>query len=146
MNKNLLSIFVINCILFSMLSGFGIAKNTSNFENEVDNNNFVLLNQLSTQSNINPQYQDGRYLKKLEWYSPHGEQPGTYEDYLRQLQMIKKMGYMVVNAQAASSLTEDMAKIMTYTDEETKRLRPYPTLKPETMEKMVKAYQDVRGE
>jgi spermidine/putrescine transport system substrate-binding protein len=61
-------------------------------------------------------------------------------------QMIKKMGYMVVNAQAASSLSEEMAKIMTYTDEETKRLKPYPTLKPETMEKMVKAYQDVRGE
>ena len=66
-----------------MLSSFGIAKNTSNVENEVDNNNFVLINQLSTQSNSNPQYQDGRYLKKLEWYSPHGEQPGTYEDYLR---------------------------------------------------------------
>ncbi len=83
MKKNLLSIIVINCILFSMLSGFGIAKNTLNFENEVDNNNFVLLNQLSTQSNSNTQYQDGRYLKKLEWYSPHGEQPGTYEDYLK---------------------------------------------------------------
>ncbi len=61
-------------------------------------------------------------------------------------QMIQKMGYMVVNAEAASSLPEEMAKIMIYTDEETKRLKPYPTLKPETSEKMVKAYQDVRGE
>ncbi len=61
-------------------------------------------------------------------------------------QMIRKMGYMVVNAEAASALPEEMAKIMTYTDEETKRLKPYPTLKPETSEKMVKAYQDVRGQ
>jgi spermidine/putrescine-binding protein len=61
-------------------------------------------------------------------------------------QMIKKMGYMVVNAEAANSLPPDMAKIMKYTDEETKRIHPYPTLKNVTMEKMVKAYQDVRGE
>jgi spermidine/putrescine-binding protein len=61
-------------------------------------------------------------------------------------QMIKKMGYMVVNAEAASNLPPEMAEIMTYTDEETKRLSPYPTLKPETNEKMVKAYQDVRGQ
>ena len=60
-------------------------------------------------------------------------------------QMIKKMGYMVVNAEAASALPKEMAEIMTYSDEETKRLVPYPTLKPETSEKMVRAYQDVRG-
>ena len=60
-------------------------------------------------------------------------------------QMIKKMGYMVVNAEAASGLPKKMADIMTYTDAQTKRLVPYPTLKPETSEKMVKAYQDVRG-
>ena len=60
-------------------------------------------------------------------------------------QMIKKMGYMVVNAEAASALPKEMAEIMTYTDAETKRLVPYPTLKPETSEKLVKAYQDVRG-
>jgi spermidine/putrescine transport system substrate-binding protein len=60
-------------------------------------------------------------------------------------QMIKKMGYMVVNAEAAGALPKEMAEIMTYTDEETKRLVPYPTLKPETSEKLVKAYQDVRG-
>ncbi|MBN2323618.1 MAG: spermidine/putrescine ABC transporter substrate-binding protein [Spirochaetes bacterium] len=61
-------------------------------------------------------------------------------------QMIKKMGYMVVNAKAAENLPADMAQIMKYTDAETQRLSPYPTLKPETSEKMVKAYQDVRGE
>ena len=27
--------------------------------------------------------QDGRFLKKLEWYSPNGELPGTYEEYLQ---------------------------------------------------------------
>ena len=60
-------------------------------------------------------------------------------------QMIKKMGYMVVNAEAASALPPELAEIMKYTDEETKRMVPYPTLKPETSEKLVKAYQDVRG-
>ncbi|UCF49139.1 MAG: hypothetical protein JSU91_05165 [Thermoplasmatales archaeon] len=28
------------------------------------------------------QRQDGRFLKKLEWYSPNGELPGTYEEYI----------------------------------------------------------------
>jgi hypothetical protein len=27
--------------------------------------------------------QDGRYLEKLQWYSPNGELPGTYTDYLK---------------------------------------------------------------
>jgi hypothetical protein len=27
--------------------------------------------------------QDGRYLEKLQWYSPHGELPGTYHKYLQ---------------------------------------------------------------
>lgn len=61
-------------------------------------------------------------------------------------QMIQKMGYMVVNAKVISALPPEMAKLMTYTDEETKRLVPYPTLRPETSEKMVKVYQDVRGQ
>jgi spermidine/putrescine-binding protein len=61
-------------------------------------------------------------------------------------QMIQKMGYMVVNAKVVSALPPEMAKLMTYTDEETKRLVPYPTLKSETQEKMTKAYHDVRGQ
>ena len=60
-------------------------------------------------------------------------------------QMIQKMGYMVVNAEAASALPKNLAEILKYSDEETLRLVPYPTLEPETSEKMVKAYQDVRG-
>jgi hypothetical protein len=27
--------------------------------------------------------QDGRFIEKLQWYSPHGELPGTYNDYLK---------------------------------------------------------------
>jgi hypothetical protein len=26
--------------------------------------------------------QDGRFIEKLQWYSPNGELPGTYEEYL----------------------------------------------------------------
>lgn len=61
-------------------------------------------------------------------------------------QMIRKMNYMVVNKEASSALSDEMAAIMTYTDEETRRMVPYPTLDPQTSEKMVKAYQDVRGQ
>ncbi len=60
--------------------------------------------------------------------------------------MIQKIGYMVVNKDASEALPADLAEIMTYTDAETRRLVPYPTLDPKTSEKMVKAYQDVRGE
>ncbi|MBW2593720.1 MAG: extracellular solute-binding protein, partial [Deltaproteobacteria bacterium] len=59
--------------------------------------------------------------------------------------MIQKIGYMVVNKEASEALPADLAEIMTYTDAETRRLVPYPTLDPKTSEKMVKAYQDVRG-
>jgi len=61
-------------------------------------------------------------------------------------QMIQKIGYMVVNKEASEALPANLAKIMTYTDAETLRLVPYPTLDPKTSEKIVKAYQDVRGE
>ena len=27
--------------------------------------------------------QDGRFIEKLQWYSPNGELPGTYNDYLK---------------------------------------------------------------
>jgi hypothetical protein len=53
---------------------------------------------------------------------------------------------MAVNKAAIEALPEDLRKIMTYTDAEMKRFVPYPTLKPETSEKMTKAYQDVLGE
>ncbi len=29
-----------------------------------------------------PGKQDGRFIEKLQWYSPNGERPGTYEDYI----------------------------------------------------------------
>lgn len=61
-------------------------------------------------------------------------------------QMIQKIGYMVVNKEAASALPENLKKTLTYTDEETKRLQPYPVLLPETSAKIVTAYQDVRGQ
>jgi len=61
-------------------------------------------------------------------------------------QMIKEIGYMVVNQKAADALDPALAAVMNYTSEETARLFPMPALLPETAEKIVKAYQDVRGE
>jgi spermidine/putrescine transport system substrate-binding protein len=82
--------------------------------------------------------------------APHKEAAYLWIDHMLSpeiaSQMIEKMGYMVVNAEAANNLPKEMADIMKYTDAETKRMSPYPTLKPETTDKMVKAYQDVRGE
>ena len=82
--------------------------------------------------------------------APHKDNAYKWIDHMLSpeiaAQMIQKMGYMVVNAEAASALPKEMAEILKYSDEETQRLVPYPTLEPETSEKMVKAYQDVRGE
>ena len=61
-------------------------------------------------------------------------------------QMIKEIGYMVVNQKAADALDPALAAVMNYTPEETARLFPMPALLPETAKKIVKAYQDVRGE
>ena len=61
-------------------------------------------------------------------------------------QMINEIGYMVVNQKAADALTPEMAAVMKYSPEQTALLIPMPSLLPETTEKIVKAYQDVRGE
>ena len=82
--------------------------------------------------------------------SPHKEAAYLWIDHMlspeNASKMIQKMKYMVVNKEASSALSPEMAAIMTYSDEETQRLVPYPTLDPKTSEKMVKAYQDVRGQ
>jgi spermidine/putrescine transport system substrate-binding protein len=60
--------------------------------------------------------------------------------------MIQKIGYMVVNEKAQDALPEKLKKIMVYTPEQMKRVYPMPTLLPETTQKIVSAYQDVRGQ
>jgi len=60
-------------------------------------------------------------------------------------QMVQKMGYLVVNAKVTSLLPPEWQKVMTFTDEETKRMVPYQTVKPETLDKMIKAFKEVRG-
>ena len=60
--------------------------------------------------------------------------------------MIQEIGYMVVNEKAQDALPEKLKKIMIYTPEQMERVYPMPILLPETVQKMVSAYQDVRGE
>ena len=82
MKKKVISLIVIGCLMFLMVSGFGIAKIISNVKTDGDSNNPDSLKQITSFPYSDPQYQDGRFMKRLEWYSPHGEQPGTYEEYL----------------------------------------------------------------
>ena len=60
-------------------------------------------------------------------------------------QMIKEIGYMVVNQKAAAALDPALAAVMNYTPEQTALFFPMPALKPETTAKIVTAYQDSRG-
>jgi len=82
--------------------------------------------------------------------APHKECAYKWIDHMLSpevaAQMIKEIGYMVVNQKAADALAPELAAVMNYTPEQTKLLFPMPALLPETAEKIVKAYQDVRGE
>jgi hypothetical protein len=44
--------------------------------------NSINLSQKDKNDVNNFNYQDGRFLEKLEWFSPNGELPGTYNEYL----------------------------------------------------------------
>jgi spermidine/putrescine transport system substrate-binding protein len=82
--------------------------------------------------------------------APHKDAAYLWIDWLLSAEMASQMsqqiGYMVVNKQAADALPAELKAVLVYTDEQTKRLQPYPVLKPETSQKIVAAYQDVRGQ
>jgi spermidine/putrescine transport system substrate-binding protein len=61
-------------------------------------------------------------------------------------QMIEEIGYLVVNQAAQESLSPELKEVMTYSEEEAARLVPMPSWDPETVQKVVATYQDVRGE
>jgi spermidine/putrescine transport system substrate-binding protein len=61
-------------------------------------------------------------------------------------QMIKEIGYMVVNQKAADALSPELKAVMNYTPAQTALFFPMPALKPETTAKIVQAYQDERGQ
>jgi len=58
-------------IAFFLMSNFFVTGENITFEKQAD------------KINLNQNYQDGRYTKKLEWHSPNNELPGTYQEYLQ---------------------------------------------------------------
>jgi hypothetical protein len=68
-------------ISFSMISVINLNVKTTavnNFISIKDNN---LLYQIEENQLELSDEQDGRFIKKLEWVSPNGELPGTYDEY-----------------------------------------------------------------
>ena len=82
--------------------------------------------------------------------APHKDAAYLWIDHLLSPEMasmmIQEIGYMVVNEKAQGALPEKLKNIMVYTPEQMARVYPMPVLLPETVQKMVSAYQDVRGE
>lgn len=82
--------------------------------------------------------------------APHKDAAYLWIDHLLSpemaSQMIQEIGYMVVNQQAQDSLPDELKEVMIYSEEEAARLIPMPALSPETVQKIVAKYQDVRGE
>ena len=84
MIKKPMSILLIILLLISMISfSTGIAKDTEN-KNDIHRTiDIMKMSSISTETSDDSNVQDGRFIKKLEWYSPNGELPGTYSEYLR---------------------------------------------------------------
>ncbi len=85
MKKKDLSILVIISLVISIMSFITVNGETTATKNDMrgDNDYFDVLSQSATQPSDDSDKQDGRFITKLQWFSPDGELPGTYEEYLR---------------------------------------------------------------
>jgi len=81
--KKALKVVLIIIITFSMIFTYNLNVKTSAVSNNISlKNPNVIYKVEENQSRILDE-QDGRFITKLEWFSPNGELPGTYEEYLR---------------------------------------------------------------
>ncbi|KYK25814.1 hypothetical protein AYK20_03945 [Thermoplasmatales archaeon SG8-52-1] len=78
MNKKL-KIVVTIIIVISISSFFNLNEKTIVISDSITNN-ILTYDKVESLENI---YQDGRFIKKLQWYSPDGKNPGKYEEYLK---------------------------------------------------------------
>ena len=78
MNKTL-KIVVTIIMVISIYSFFNLNEKTIVISDNITNN-ILTYDKVESLENI---YQDGRFIKKLQWYSPDGKNPGTYEEYLK---------------------------------------------------------------
>lgn len=73
--KKELSTIIIICLIISLMP-YSIAHDVKE-----GSSYYELSSELSTTPD-NYDKQDGRFIEKLEWRSPNGELPGTYEEYI----------------------------------------------------------------
>ena len=82
--KDALKTAIMLMIVFSLMLNIGIAAPTTanTIERKVINNR---LNPLTEENTFfqSTDEQDGRLISLLQWFSPNGELPGTYEEYLQ---------------------------------------------------------------
>lgn len=82
MKKKGLSTIIIVSLIISMMS-FAANGEVAENQNKMDAKNGHISEQSISHTINDPNYQDGRFIERLQWISPDGEMPGTYEDYLR---------------------------------------------------------------
>ena len=70
------ALVVIIMLLISIMSYSNVTGGKTGFE--VDEDGLEKTSKLFGNSNV----QDGRFITKLQWFSPNGELPGTYAEYL----------------------------------------------------------------
>ncbi|MBN2599919.1 MAG: hypothetical protein JXA75_05205, partial [Candidatus Thermoplasmatota archaeon] len=70
-NKIIILVLISLCLLTTPVALIKGTTTTNSIQEDVHSN------ELDTEK------QDGRFIEKLQWYSPNGELPGTYEHYLK---------------------------------------------------------------
>ncbi|MCK4332384.1 MAG: hypothetical protein KAV40_02265 [Thermoplasmatales archaeon] len=83
MIKKGLSLIIIISVVISIMPPFTTQGETTSIKNDaiINDGSFEMSSKSSIMSDDSG-YQDGRFISKLHWFSPNGELPGTYEEYL----------------------------------------------------------------
>lgn len=74
------NLVLIMSIIILTVSFSPIFSATGSIEKDKKINNEIMFNSPETSDESNRQ--DGRFIEKLQWYSPNGELPGTYKEYI----------------------------------------------------------------
>ena len=70
-------------VVISIMPPFIIQGETTSIKNDaiINDGSFEMSSKSSIISDDSSN-QDGRFISKLQWFSPNGELPGTYNEYL----------------------------------------------------------------
>ena len=81
--KKVLKVVVSIIITLSMISVFDLNLETKAISNLISIENSSSVYKIEENSLTILDEQDGRFINKLEWFSPNGELPDTYDEYLK---------------------------------------------------------------